>query len=370
MEYQIPLLKGVLSMLAFRLSLYGCQRLALKLRLGLAQHSGNIKLVNRILAIFALADGLSPQQVASTLRVSDQSVLNWLSAFIQDGVDGLKVGSAPGRPPNLSKSQRKELALLIDSGPVACGFSGACWRSPMIQQLILDRFGVYYNVYYISQLLRNLGFSYQKARFVSDHLDELKRKEWVEKSWPQILRLAKEKNAYILFGDEASFPQWGTLSYTWARKGRQPAVKTSGRRKSIKVFGLIEYFTGKFFYKSMEGRLASQSYQEFLKEVITKAGKHIIVIQDGAKYHTSKAMREFFSQHQEEMTVYELPTYSPDYNPIEKLWKKIKEGYTHLHYFESFEGLVEKVEEGLKEYANRSKEVLRLFGMYKEMAAA
>ena len=42
----------------------------------------------------------------------------------------------------------------------------------MIQQLIYDRFGVFYNVFYIAQLLKNLGFSYQKAAFVSDHLDE------------------------------------------------------------------------------------------------------------------------------------------------------------------------------------------------------
>ena len=62
----------------------------------------------------------------------------------------------------------------------------------MIQQLIYDRFGVYYNVFYIAQLLKNLGFSYQKAAFVSDHLNEQKRQEWRTTTWPQILRLTKE----------------------------------------------------------------------------------------------------------------------------------------------------------------------------------
>ena len=52
-----------------------------------------------------------------------------------------------------------------------------------------------------------MGFSYQKAKFVSDHKDPEKRKEWLEKTWPEIIKLADEKNAYILFGDEASFPQ-------------------------------------------------------------------------------------------------------------------------------------------------------------------
>ena len=77
----------------------------------------------------------------------------------------------------------------------------------MIQPLIAERFGVYYNVFSIAQLLKNLGFSYQKAAFVSDHLDAHKRQEWRTTPWPQILRLAQERQALLLFGDEASFPQ-------------------------------------------------------------------------------------------------------------------------------------------------------------------
>ena len=78
----------------------------------------------------------------------------------------------------------------------------------MVQQMIFARFGVYYNVFYIAQLLKNLGFSYQKAAFVSDHLNEQKRQEWRTTTWPQILRRAKARKALLLFGDEASFPQW------------------------------------------------------------------------------------------------------------------------------------------------------------------
>ena len=57
----------------------------------------------------------------------------------------------------------------------------------MIQQLILEQFGVVYSVHYISQLLKNMGFSYQKAKFVSDHLNEEKRDQWLAKTWPEIL---------------------------------------------------------------------------------------------------------------------------------------------------------------------------------------
>lgn len=59
------------------------------------------------------------------------------------------------------------------------------------------------------------------------------------------------------------------------------------------------------------------------------------IIQDGASYHTSKAMKNFFDSKAYRLTVYDLPSYSSDYNPIEKLWKKIKEKEIHLQYFPS-----------------------------------
>jgi transposase len=45
----------------------------------------------------------------------------------------------------------------------------------------------------------------------------------------------------------------------------------------------------------------------------------VILIQDGAKYHTSKATRAFFEAHRDHVTLFQLPSYSPDYNPIEFL---------------------------------------------------
>src|SRR5712691_2726513 len=58
----------------------------------------------------------------------------------------------------------------------------------------------------------------------------------------------------ILFEDEASFAQRGSLSYTWSRRGHQPEVATSGKRKGSKVLGAIESFSGRLFYQGIEGR--------------------------------------------------------------------------------------------------------------------
>ena len=335
-----------------------------------AQHLGKLRQVKYLLAILAIVDGQSLAQIALTLRVHTKTIATWVRVFCCYGLRGAPPQKPTGRPPKLTPTQQAELATLIDEGPVKAGFSGACWRSPMIQQLIYDRFGVFYNVFYIAQLLKNLGFSFQKAAFVSDHLDEDKRQAWRTTTWPQLLRRAKERKALLLFGDEASFPQWGTLTYTWARRGQQPRVKTSGKRKGYKIFGLIEYFSGCFFYQGQEGRLNSATYIAFLTRVLAQTTQPIILIQDGVKYHTSAETKAFFAQQTARLEVCQLPTYSPDYNPIEKLWKKIKQHETHLHYFATFEALTDKVEQALLKFAETPEEILALCSLPAELAQA
>jgi transposase len=357
-------------MCCMRFAMSPSYRKAVEHQLKTAQHLGHLRQVKYFLAILAVMDGQSCAHVAVVLRVHEKTVAAWVCAFCCYGLQGAPHKKPTGRPPKLTPTQKEALAMLLDEGPVKAGFSGACWRSPMIQQLIYDRFGVFYNVFYIAQWLKNLGFSYQKAAFVSAHLDEDKRQAWRTTTWPQILRRAKERKALLLFGDEASFPQWGTLTYTWARRGQQPKVKTSGKRKGYKVFGLIEYFSGRFFYQGQEGRLNSTAYIAFLTRVLEQTTQPILLIQDGAKYHTSAETKAFFAQQTARLEVFQLPTYSPDYNPIEKLWKKIKQQDTHLHYFPTFEALTDKIEQALLKFANIPEEILALCSLPTALAQA
>ena len=355
-------------MCSVRFTLTTYSRKAVERQLKTAQQQGHLRQVKYLLAILAVGDGRSFAEVAEVLRVHEKTVATWVQEFCCYGIHGAPRQKPTGRPPKLTPTQTAALATLIDEGPLQAGFSSACWRSPMIQQLIYDRFGVFYNIFYIAQLLKNLGFSYQKAAFVSDHLNEAQRQAWRTTTWPQIRGLAKAQHALLLFGDEASFPQWGTLSYTWARRGHQPMVKTSGKRKGDKVFGGIEYFTGRFWYQGQEGRLNSEAYITFLTHVLEQTMQPIILIQDGARYHTSAAMQRFFALHTERLMVFQLPSYSPDYNPIEKLWKQVKKEGTHLQYFPTFEALTDKVEHALLKFANTPKEILSLCSLPTELA--
>jgi transposase len=357
-------------MCSFRFTISTQYRKEVENQLKTAQQVGNLRQVKYLLAILAVMDGQACEQVAQCLRVQVKTVSEWVRLFCCYGVKGAPHKKPRGRKAKLTLCQREALSRLIEDGPLEAGFTGACWRSPMIQQLIFERFGVYYNVFYIAQLLKNLGFSWQKAAFVSDHLDEAKRRDWRVYTWPKALRLARAQGALLLFGDEASFPQWGTLSYTWAVRGVQPKVQTSGKRKGYKVLGLIDYFSGRFFYQGQEGRLDTAAYLAFLTRVLAQTEQPLVLIQDGARYHTSQAAKAFFAQHAARLTVFQLPSYSPDYNPIEKLWKKVKNQETHLQYFPTFAALTEKVEQALLKFANAPQEILALCNLPTELARA
>jgi transposase len=354
-------------MLAFNLKLSKRQRSELENQLVAAETKGDLPEVKRILALLSLVAGQFIEDIAEVLQISTETIRLTLNKFLVGGAPELKSKSRAGRPSKLTKRQRKQLSKWIEIGPEKMGFPGYCWRTPMIQHLVLEKFGVFYSARYLSELLKNMGFSYQKATFVSDKQDEESREKWLKKQWPEILELARKKDAHIFFGDESSFPQWGSLSYTWSPRGQQPVIKTCGSRKGYKVFGLIEYFTGKFLAKGHEGKLNAETYQEFLKEVMSKTRKHIILIQDNVPYHTCEDMQVFFHKYKERITVYQLPVYSPDYNPIEKLWKKIKQAGIHLCYFSTFDDLKNKVSEMLNLFQDTKNEVLSLFGFYDQL---
>jgi hypothetical protein len=65
-----------------------------------------------------------------------------------------------------------------------------------------------------------------------------------------------------------------------------------------------------------------------------------------------------------------LPSYSPDDNPIEKLWKKVNKEGTHLHYFPTFEALTDTVERALLTFAHTPAEMLALCRLPTEVAPA
>ena len=115
---------------------------------------------------------------------------------------------------------------IIVAGPEAAGFDSGIWNTAMIVLVIENQFKVSYNPRYLSTLLKKMGLSYQKAKFICDKVDDENwqktREQWNNEKWPAILKQSQQLSAVILFGDEVSFAQWGSLGRTWAPRGQQP----------------------------------------------------------------------------------------------------------------------------------------------------
>lgn len=218
------------------------------------------------------------ETIRSSWDVSVSTVYHWLKAFVLESWKSLTYGKMSSRPSCFSKTQKRQLKSWLKAGPEKRGYPTGYWTSVLIQDLIYQKFHVLYNRFYVCELLHQLDFSRQKARFVSDDLDEEARHRWMKEMWPEILAQARKIGAPIFFSDEASFTLWGSLSYTWAPIGHQPQVKTGGKRKGYKAFGVIEFFSGRLIYQGLEDRFNSDSYQTFLLYLLAQFSEPIILI--------------------------------------------------------------------------------------------
>lgn len=353
-----------------RIQFFSATVKSLQAKLALAVKHNNGRLIRRVSVLLALGQhGLKIAEVAEEWGLCQATIYNYLSQLALEGLNSLYYQHGGGAKSRLSLLQKRQLCQLLDGGPVAAGFESACWSSVLIAELIAVRFGVKYNRHYVVALLKGLGYSYQKGEFENSHLDQVRRAEWREEVWPKLVAQAQSEGGLSLFGDEVSFAQWGSLSYTWARPGQTPKIKTSGKRKGYKVFGAIDYFRGRLFYQGREGKFNGESYKEFITKILQATSEPIFLVQDGARYHTSKALKEFFEEQGARLRVYQLPAYSPDYNPIEYLWRKTKRQATHNTYFEQFGELVKAVDRALDHFAKAPEAVLGLFGCYTNEAA-
>lgn len=392
----------------------------------------NLRLYKIVQGLLWVHEGKGLKSIAQLLHVTDKTVYNWLQRFIVKGFGWLcaKHYQGRGRKSKLSAEQKQALYAMVKAGPEAQGFSCGVWNSALIVELIWRRWGIRYSPRYLSRLLQKLGLSYQKARFVSDKRDEKEyekaRRVWAQKTWPALVKRAKASNAVILFTDEVSFALWGSLGRTWAPRGKQPQVKTSGKRKGLKMFGAIDFQSGAFYYhearaykltatalkalkgqglaaqkvsqleglkstlyatralylsaleqalqvplseqeqtlllqagQQENGKFNSDSYIEFLHQLLVQIKQPIILIEDSVTYHTSQAVQQFCATLEKgRLEKVALPKFSPDCNPIEKLWKNTKRDATHLKYFQAFEQLRASVLDTFRQYLQEATKVI------------
>lgn len=298
-----------------------------------AQIKGEMRYYKRLQAFLLLDLRLSLAEVAEFLRHTLRTLYTWLHLFITKGIKGLKPKSPKGRKAKLSKRQKQELKLKIVAGPESNGYPSGRWTAAMIQSLILQHWGKEYATKYISELLNGLGLSHKKMELFSHREDIKAREKWKNETWPELVRKAQREGATILYEDESTFRMWSRNAYSWGEKGIP--LKGTAYMNNVfqKVFGALELQSGRFIFRQAESLKATE-FSKFLKYLLTRYNCKIYLVVDNGSSHKGQIIRDFLTKN-ERIELVRLPVYSPQLNPIEKLWKQIKQERLHNRFFAS-----------------------------------
>jgi hypothetical protein len=148
--------------------------------------------------------------------------------------------------------------------------------------------------------------------------------------------------------DEVHFQQHGSRCRTWIPpEVRDPVCRHAPTRKSISYFGAVRIADGRLVTSKPEGRFNAQTCWRFLRKLRRAAkrrGRKVVVIIDNAKYHHAKLHRQWRRSQNPDFVLLFLPPYSPQLNPIERVWKLLRRLWLHNRYFPTLIELIQIVD--------------------------
>lgn len=138
----------------------------------------------------------------------------------------------------------------------------------------------------------------------------------------------------MLFEDEASFWLDGTLHQTWAPVSQQPRVDTYGQRKTAHLFGTVSLNDADFTYW-FSPVFNGATFWTFLKRLVAKyAPRKVFIIIDNAPFHNLPPEgKRWLAENRNKIALFRLPSYSPEFNPMEPVWKTTRKLTTHNRFY-------------------------------------
>jgi transposase len=188
----------------------------------------------------------------------------------------------------------------------------------------------------------------------------LKRKPRIKK-----LRVLAANAAVDLWAiDEVHFQQHGSRGRMWIPpEVKDPVLLHHPTRKSVGYFGAVRLRDGKFLYEREPTCFDAVTTWKFLRKLrhsSRRSGRRVMVITDNAKYHHAKMHADWRTDQEPQFTLSYLPPYSPDLNPIERVWKLTRRLCLHNRYFSTLEEVVIAVEEQFSAWAGPNDALRRL----------
>ena len=153
-------------------------------------------------------------------------------------------------------------------------------------------------------------------------------------------RTAADLGAWLIFEDESGQGLRPPKGRTWGRRGHTPVVKVTGSsNKRVSLAALIATRPGcgpRLIYRTHRARRGDKrkgftetDYARFLDGAHQQLGGPVVLVWDGLNTHTSRAMRELIAA-RPWLTVFQLPAYAPELNPVEPVWSNLKRSLANL----------------------------------------
>ncbi len=286
----------------------------------------------RMMGIKALLLGGSPDYVAELYGVSRRTLSTWVNRFNSRGIDGLIEQPRSGRPLKIRPEKADQFRELIKHPDRA---NETHWTARKFHGYLTRELDQEVGYSTVVRWLHDQGFALKVPRPWPNGQDQEKRKTFLE--WLKEVLSNSDIDAWYL--DETGIEADPRPRRRWAQKGEKLRLPYEGTHIRMSATGTVCPRTGEF-YALMFSRSDTEIFQIFLdhaNEDIRFERKRNLLIMDNATWHKSKSIRWGRFE-----PVF-LPPYSPDLNPIERLWLLMKAEWFSGFFSKTRDDLIDRL---------------------------
>jgi transposase len=302
------------------------------------------RVCDRIKAVLAYDDGYSYSEIARILLLDDETIRRHIDDYQREN----KLSTSNGGSD--SKLTDREACELIEhlSEITYLYVKEIC-------QHVKQKYKKEYSISGMTKWLHGNGFCYKKPHAVPAKADKEQQKKFIN-FYKRLKKKAGIKEP-IYFADSVHPQHQTQLVYGWILKGERKEIATTGRQYRLNFIGGICLEGHRFIYQQAD-KVNGDSIASFLCELrrLNPGKRNIHLIWDRAGYHRDKEVQAF-AKHLA-IKLHYLPPYSPNLNPIERLWKIMHERVTYNKYYETFAEFSEATLHFFKNIG-RNKSILR-----------
>jgi transposase len=285
------------------------------------------KVADRLRVVLYKADGHTNQTIAALLQMSRTQVKKVLSRYECGGMNALLAADRyQGSVSKLTASQQQALKIELKTHIYVTAQQVVAW--------IEQQWQIRYEMSSVQKLLKRLGFTYKKNRLVPSQADPELQRQFVQ--WYAGLCARLGPNDRLYFGDAAHFKHNAEAGYAWSPSGEPFRIPSNSGRQRYNVLGAYAPRQHECVVLLTPDNITQATLVEFLALLRNHhpAPGQLYLLLDNARYNYTQAVAEAARLHGIHLDY--LPPYSPNLNPIERLWKFVRKHFFKDKYRKAF----------------------------------